>query len=93
MNAYEGEALTLTMSLSDAEELGVEALLDLVEAGWAVTLENPGGEPVAVVPAERVMRVRGLTKVEEEIRRLLAGVLGEEALRGGEEGDGVRPRA
>ncbi|MGW2268812.1 hypothetical protein [Streptomyces koyangensis] len=43
MNAYEGEALTLTMSLSDAEELGVEALLDLVEAGQAVTLENPEG--------------------------------------------------
>ncbi|MGA5430206.1 hypothetical protein ACPCVL_25865 [Streptomyces koyangensis] len=93
MNAYEGEALTLTMSLSDAEELGVEALLDLVEAGRAVTLENPGGEPVAVVPAERVMRVRGLAQAEEEIRRLLAGVLGEDALRGGEEGDSVRPRA
>ncbi|MCM3821483.1 hypothetical protein ACP4TB_24735 [Streptomyces sp. DR3-1] len=91
MNAYEGEALT--MSLSDAEELGVEALLDLVEAGRAVTLENPGGEPVAVVPAERVMRVRGLARAEEEIRQLLAGVLGEDALRGGEEGEGVRQGA
>ncbi|WP_411094163.1 hypothetical protein [Streptomyces sp. 021-3] len=91
MNAYEGEALT--MSLSDAEELGVEALLDLVEAGRAVTLENPGGEPVAVVPAERVMRARGLARAEEEIRQLLAGVLGEGALRGGEEGEGVRQGA
>lgn len=86
MNAYEGEALTLTMSLSDAEELGVEALLDLVEAGRAVTLENPGGEPVAVVPAERVMRVRRLARAEEEIRRALGvGELGD-----GEEGEGVR---
>ncbi|MFB8418285.1 hypothetical protein ACFC63_22525 [Streptomyces albidoflavus] len=91
MNAYEGEALT--MSLSDAEELGVEALLDLVEAGRTVTLDNPGGEPVAVVPAERVLRVRRLVRVEEEIRRALVGVLGEGLLRGGEEDDGVRQGA
>ncbi|WP_030769533.1 hypothetical protein [Streptomyces albidoflavus] len=93
MNAYEGEALTLTMSLSDAEELGVEALLDLVETERAVTLETPGGEPVAVVPAERVMRVRRLAQVEEEIRRVAVGVLGEGLLRGGEEDDGVRQGA
>lgn len=81
------------MSLSDAEELGVEALLDLVEAGRAVMVESPGGEPVAVVPAERVTRVRRLAQAEEEIRRMLAGVLGEDALRGGEEGEGVRQGA
>ncbi|MFF8567180.1 hypothetical protein ACF06N_19700 [Streptomyces albidoflavus] len=92
MNAYEGEA-ALSLSLSDAEELGVEALLDLVEAGRTVTLDNPGGEPVAVVQAERVMRVRRLAQAEEEIRRAVVGVLGEGLLRDGEKDDGVRQGA